>query len=69
MTCGVSVDEFVGAGDDEPIECDSDTIEREAVKDDSDGDSVDSVTIRPSEAQNSAFVYHPFFRDSTTMTY
>ena len=40
---------YIGADEDEPLECDSDTIEREAVENDSDGDSPDEVTIGPSE--------------------
>ena len=50
LTCGVSVDEYIGADDDEPIQCDSDTIQREAVENDSDGDSTDEVSIALSEA-------------------
>ena len=36
--------------DDETIDCDSETIEREAVEEDSNGNSADEVTIRPSKA-------------------
>ena len=50
MTCGVSVGEYVGADDDEPIECDSDVIGHEAIENDNDCDSTDEVTIGPSEA-------------------
>ena len=35
MTCGVSVDKYIGANDDQPIKCDSDMIECEAVENDS----------------------------------
>ena len=41
---------YIGADEDEPLECDSDTIECEAVENDSDGDITDEVTIEPSEA-------------------
>ena len=50
LTCSVSVVGYIGAGDDEPIECDADVIEHEAVENDNDGDSADEVTIGPSEA-------------------
>ena len=50
LTCSISVDKYIGADDDEPIECDLDTIERMAVENDSDGGSADKVTIGPSEA-------------------
>ena len=49
FTCGFSVDDYVGSDDGEPIGCDSDTIEREAVENNCDGDSADEVTIGPSE--------------------
>ena len=32
LTCGVSVSEYIIADDDEPIECDSDVIEHEAIE-------------------------------------
>ena len=48
LTCGVSVDDIIGADDDEAIECESETIELEAVEDDSDGDVDDEATIRSS---------------------
>ena len=49
LTCSVSVVDYIGADDDEPIECDSDVVEHEAIKNDNDGDSADEVTIGPSE--------------------
>ena len=50
LICVVSVDGYIGVDDDEPIECNSDTTQREAVQGYSDGDSADEVTIRSSEA-------------------
>uniref|UniRef100_M4B6E2 DDE-1 domain-containing protein n=1 Tax=Hyaloperonospora arabidopsidis (strain Emoy2) TaxID=559515 RepID=M4B6E2_HYAAE len=50
LTCGVSVGEYIGTDDDEPIKCDSDKIEHEAIENDNDGDSSDEVTFGPSEA-------------------
>ena len=50
LTWGVSVEENIGADIYETIERDSDTIEREAFENESDGDNADEVTIRPSEA-------------------
>ena len=50
LTCSVSVVDYIGADDDEPIECESDVIEHEAIESDNDGDSTDEVTIGPSEA-------------------
>ena len=50
LTCGFSVDEYIGADEDEPIECDSNVIEHKAIENDNDGDSADDVTIGPSEA-------------------
>ena len=50
LTCGVSVGEYIGADDDEPIECDSVVIDHEAIKNDNDVDSAVEVTIGPSEA-------------------
>ena len=49
LTCGVSVEKYIGADDDEPIECNSDTIEFKAVENDSDSYSAGEVTIVPSE--------------------
>ena len=50
LTCNVSVVDCIGADDDEPIECDSDVIEHEAIDHDNDGDSTYDVKIGPSEA-------------------
>ena len=50
LTCSVSVVDYIGADDDDPIECDSEAIEHEAIENDNDGDSADEVTIEPSEA-------------------
>ena len=50
LTCGISVDEYIGADDDETIECDEITIVCEAVENEINGDSADEVTIVPSEA-------------------
>lgn len=49
LKCGVSVDEYIGADVNEPIECDSDMIEHEVVDIDSYGGSAHEVTIGPSE--------------------
>ena len=50
LTCGVSVEEYIGLDYNQPIECDLDTLEREAVKNDSGGHSVDEIKIGPIEA-------------------
>ena len=50
LTCSVSAVDYIGAYDDEPIECDLDVIEHEEMENDNDGDSADEVTIGPSEA-------------------
>ena len=39
LTFSVSDVDFIGADDDEPIECDSDVIEHEAIENDNDCDS------------------------------
>ena len=48
LNFSVSVVDYIGADDDEAIECESETIELEAVEDDSDGDVDDEATIRSS---------------------
>ena len=50
LTFSVSFVDYIGADEDESIECDSDVIEHEAIKNEIDGDSADEVTIGPSEA-------------------
>ena len=60
LTCGTSVGEDIGADDDEPIECDPDMIEHEAIENDNDGDRADEVTIGPSEALDCFLRLSPF---------
>ena len=50
LTCSVSVVDYIGADDDEPIECDSDVVNNEAIESDNGDDSADEVKIEPSEA-------------------
>jgi hypothetical protein len=57
LSCDVTVAQYIDAEDDEPIECDQDTLERAAAADCADesadesaGESVDERTIPPSEA-------------------
>ena len=50
LPCIVSVVDYIGADDDEPIDCDSEVIEHEVIENDNDGESSDEVTIGPSKA-------------------
>ena len=38
LTCSVSVVDYIGADDDEPIECESDVMEHGAIEKDNGGD-------------------------------
>ena len=55
LTCIVSVNDYIGADEDDYIECDSNLIEHEAFEQDNDRDSADEVTNGPSEALDCCF--------------
>ena len=71
LNCGISVGEYIGADFDEPIECDSDVTEHDAIEDDNDehdaieddndDDSADEVTIGPYEALDCCLRLSSFF--------
>ena len=61
LNCGISVGEYIGADFDEPIECDSDMTEHDAIEDDNDDDSADEVTIGPYEALDCCLRLSSFF--------
>ena len=71
LNWSANVVDYIGADDDEPIDCDSDVREHEAIESDNDGDRADEVTIGPSEAIDCCLRLSPFLslhHDSDELT-